>query len=365
MHPVDDERTIFQAFRLTYAYLRRSCAVVVLVVAANSPGETLDWLYDVEFNVTSQAASERAVALREGLEVVLLRVTGLGELPASPELTEAFARVNAYQLQFRYEERDAPESKWLIVNYDANAIHELIRNARLPVWSAQRPHVLFLVSVVEEERRKLLSDSVTDGFQTTLRATAARRGIAYSQPILDFTDKLLLREGAVAFDFLETTDPLRLRLQADVVVMARVDPRAFQRQRIWLLILDEDDETSFLFDAPDMDHAIAEIVNRAADHLAARYAIMPGDAASIRLVVTGISTVVEYKGVLDYLEQWEFIDRVLVSSVAGDRFEFELRTASTWEQFAVYLAQGEALIPNAGATIMPDRTREYRWLGAN
>ena len=350
---------------ITNIGLRRLAWMLLAGTSLAIHAAELDWLYDVEFSVSDQSEQERLVALRQGFETVLVRVTGLRELPSSPVLDAAFNDLSAYQLQFRYEQERASENTnnrtRLIINYDENAIHALIREAELPVWSSQRPRVLFLISTVVERRRTVLNEADRHELQNFIRAVASRRGIAYSQPLMDFTDRTILREGAIAFDFVTSVAPIRRRVQADLVVLVRVDPLVFDQHRIWLSIHDVTGRRDQVFDSGDLFATAKEIVDRTADYLAQRFAISSGEATALRLAVTGISDIVEYKAVLDYLSKWEFIDRVLLSAVRADRIEFELRTASTWEQLSVYFDEDGFLTPHAAVSQSSEQIAEYEW----
>ena len=347
-----------------HARLRR-LAWVLLAATSVIQATELDWLYDVEFSVTDQSESERLDALREGLETVLIRITGLRELPDSPAIDEAFNDLDAYQMQFRYEQEpagdDGDNSIRLIINYDENAVQALIRDAGLPVWSAQRPHVLFLISIVDGGQRTVLSHTHGNDVQDVIRAAASRRGVDYSQPFMDFTDRTILRRGAIAFGFIASVAPLRHRLRADLVVVVKIDPLVFNQHRIWLTIHDATGKHMQVFDDGDLRQTAAEVVHRTADYLAKRYAVTGGEATALHLAVTGISDIVAYKTVLDYLSKWEFIDRVLLSSVKRDRFEFELRTASTWEQLAIYFDEDGMLIPHSVVSESDEQIPEYEW----
>ena len=295
----------------------------------------------------------------------MIRVTGLRELPDLHHIDEAFNDLNAYQLQFRYEQEAASESDdgrtRLIINYDENAIQALIRYAGLPVWSSQRPRVLFLISIVDGERRTVLNEAETHAVQDVIRATASKRGVAYSQPLMDFTDRTILREGAIAFDFVTSVAPLRRRVQADLVSLVRVDPLVFNQHRVWLSIHDATGQRIQVFDSSDLSATVAEIVDRTADYLAQRYSVTGGEATALHLAVTGISDIVEYKAVLDYLSKWEFIDRVLLSAVTHGRIEFELRTASTWEQLSIYFDEDGFLTPHPIDSESIVQIAEFEW----
>ena len=351
-----------------YSLIRHFLLAFVVGFATASYSENLDWLYDFEVAVSSQADTERVAALRHGLETVLTRITGLRNLPRSPQLEVAFRNLDAYQLQFRYEEantHDADEDAiHLFINYDVDAVHDLIREANLPIWSAQRPHVLFLISVVEGTHRVVLSRNVQHELQPVVTAAASRRGVAFNEPLMDFDDTTLLREGTIAFGFLTDVDPLKRRFRADVVVTARIDPITFSRLRVWLSIYDETGIHVEVFDVPHLSAAAADVVHHTADYLAQRYAVVGVRTAALRLVVSGISSIAAYKGLLDYLEQWEFIDHVLVSSVQQDRFEFELRTASTWDQFSIHLNEDQLLLPIITNDESLTQIPAFRWHGA-
>ncbi|MCY4130799.1 MAG: DUF2066 domain-containing protein [Gammaproteobacteria bacterium] len=349
---------------IVLAWLRR-LAWVLLAGTSTIQAADLDWLYDVEFSVADQSEAERLDALREGLETVLIRITGLRELPDSHVIDAAFNDLDAYQMQFRYEQEptsdDGDYRTRLIINYDENAVQALIRDAGLPVWSAQRPHVLFLISIVDGGRRTVLNEIHESEVQNVIRATASRRGVDYSQPLMDFTDRTILREGAIAFGFVSSIAPLRHRVRADLVVVVRVDPLILKQHRVWLTIHDATGQRIQVFDDGDLARTTAEVVHRTADYLARRYAVTGGEATALHLAVTGISDIVEYKAVLDYLSKWEFIDRVLLSSVIRDRFEFELRTASTWNQLAIYFDEDGVLTPHSVVSESEGQIPEYEW----
>lgn len=357
--PIQLIKEIMSVWLRRLAWLGLSCTSFAMQAA------NLDWLYDVEFSVSDQSEQERLVALQDGLEIVLIRITGLRKLPDSPLIDEAFNNLDAYQLQFRYEQERARDDEdvgmRLIINYDENAVRALIRDAELPVWSSQRPRVLFLISIVDGRHRTVLNEADRSELQSIIRATALRRGVAYSQPLMDFADRTILREGAIAFNFVTSAAPLKRRVQADVVSVVRVDPLVFNQHRVWLSIHDATGQRTQVFDSGDLKTTVVEIVDRTADYLATRYAVTAGEASALHLAVTGITDIVQYKAVLDYLSKWEFIDRVLLSAVVHDRIEFELRTASTWEQLSIYFDEDGFLIRHPVASQSSDRIAEFEW----
>lgn len=345
--------------------VRRAFIVVLLFLGFQQlKAEELGWLYDVEFPIASQSEEERRLALRIGFETVLHRVTGLREIPNSPALDDAFGNLNAYQLQLRYDESPgatATEAQLkLIISYDRSAIHELIRDAQLPVWSAQRPHVLFLISTVVENTRTVLTSSLENELLSELQATAALRGISFSVPIMDFDDRYILREGTLAFDFLDRRDALKRRFGADVVVEARIDELVLKDQRVWWTMFDDQSTYKLIFDRPTVRDAVAEIVHETADFFVKRYAVF-GEIAALHMGVSGIEDAADYKDLLDYLQKWEFIDLILLRVAKADRLELELRTSSTWEQFSNHLEADGLLTQKDNNHANPQEIHELVW----
>lgn len=348
--------------------VRVAMVVGLLLAASSSFGANLTWLYDYETEVTDQSEDQLNRALRAGLETVLTRITGLRHLPDSQALADAFQDLNAYQLQFRYEQGAVSSSGeralTLIIDFDEGAVQNLIREAGLPIWSAQRPHVLLLISIVDRDRRLILNQTMSHPLQTVIESVASRRGVAFSQPLMDLRDMSAVPEGSFEFGFLADGERLVKRLGADLVVTARIDPTPFSKHRVWLSIFGPNGRRSMVFDAADLSTTTEEIVHRLADHLAQRYAVTRSEVAALHLIVQDIRHIGDYKSVLDYLEQWEFIDHVLVRSVQLDRVEFELRTSSTWEQFAIHLDEDQSLLPIPQIDMNANSIPNFTWQGS-
>ena len=343
------------------------CAFLVASITTSAAATTLRSLYEVEFSVSDQSAQERLDALRSGLHTVLLRTTGLRSLPSSRLIDEAFSNLDAYQLQFRYEDTNlAPNAELgtrLIISYDENAIQALIRSAELPVWSAQRPYVLFIISGLEGQRRTVQSSTASSEILPVLREAAMHRGLSYSLPLMDFDDRVILRDGALAFGFVTSVDALKRRVQADLVTSARIDRLAFGQHRVWLTIYDATGTKSQLFDVANLNVAAAEVVHRTADYLANRYAVTGSEVSALRLTISGISDIVGYRDAIAYFEKWEFIDRVLITKVEYGKIGFELHTASTWDQLEVYLIEDGLLVEKQVVSPDFDQDPEFVWHG--
>ena len=329
---------------------------------------TLDWLYEVTLPVVTQAEDERNQMIRDGMQIVLHRVTGLDDLPSLAKLDEALDDAETYQLEYRYEED--PEgifdasTQSLVVTFDENAIRSLVRSLDLPIWTAQRPHVIFIFSVEVPEGRTILGSTSNHMLQPLIEGAASRRGLEIRHPLMDLTDIRSLSRGSIAFDFFMDPASLMDRYDVDLLVTARADRLAFGKFRVTMRSVQSNSEQVDVFDVPDFMSVATEVVNRTADSVAGRFAVVGESESSLTLVVRGILSLADYKNVIDYLEKWEFIDHVLLRSVERDRFEFELLTASSWDQFMVHLDAEKQLQPTYGSGIMSFEVMEFTWLGS-
>ena len=144
-------------------------ASLVLCLAVGSvpamAAQVVDWLYDVEVQVASQADAERSRAARQALEEVLARVTGMAEPRQVPEVEEALRRPERFYARYEYSRRlpvaqegaVAEPATFLQLHFEAAAVLAMLRSADLPVWVANRPTILAWVAMQRQGRRTLLS----------------------------------------------------------------------------------------------------------------------------------------------------------------------------------------------------------------
>ena len=93
-------------------------ACLLLTLALGADGAVVPWLYDVEVPVSSQAERQRAA--RVGLRELLVRVTGLPELPPNAEIRAALREPENYYGRFEFSMRPRPQSAFNISS-QANA----------------------------------------------------------------------------------------------------------------------------------------------------------------------------------------------------------------------------------------------------
>ena len=127
-------------------------------------------LYEVEVDVGDQSAAARQAAAREGLDAVLVRISGLSALPVAAAILEARGQPELYYNRFLFV-----EDRRLKFFFAPAAVLGLIDRARLPIWPANRPAAIAWLVVGQGGRRRIVQEG--HPLAAALQAQARRRGI--------------------------------------------------------------------------------------------------------------------------------------------------------------------------------------------
>ena len=364
------------SIRRALAGCRRGLLAAGAVLGGAASGETVSWLYDVQVPVASQTEAERGRATRRALTEVLMRVTGASQVPVASGVAAALAAPSRYVLRFKFVRAPAaasggnpaaPNGNGVLfdVRFDADAVLALLRDARLPIWGANRPVVLVWLAVRGGGRDHIVAASAHDRWARALRKSARRRGIATVLPVMDLRDRRL-STGAVWGFFWEDIEAASTRYRADLILVGRA---ALAENGWWI---DWELRAPVRFRAGALDAAAFDAagatpakglrsstrrhdrqagpeaaaqaaIDHVADALAARFAVRGGRARTFQATVRGAQTVRGYASLLDHFHSQEYIERVDVLAATPGTLEIRLHTRSTLGQLVELLAQGGQL----------------------
>lgn len=337
--------------------------------AVSLEAAVVPWLYDVEVPVASQAERQRAA--RAGLRQLLVRITGMAELPANPEIRAALREPEKYYGRFEFSMRsqpgadaeiDATEQMVVALHYEPATVLALLRRAALPVWGADRPTILAWVAVEQDGLRRIVSAGSDDALVAAVRARARQRGLAVSLPVMDLADHAIA-SATVWGRFWGAIETASARYNPDLIVVGRVIQRA---DGSW--VSDWEARSAGVADrsqdrAAAAAEAVAAGVDAVADALADRYAV-GGRLDAITVTIRGASTIAAYASVLEYLRSREYIERMEVKAVARDVLTLHLHSRSSVSQLEELLSMGS---PLAAVPVADRRQRagllEFAWTG--
>ena len=101
--------------------------------------------------------------------------------------------------------------------------------------------------------------------------------------------------------------------------------------RVWSQIFDTEEE------------AVASAFHVLADQLVDLYGVESSSTYQFEILVDNIESIEVYLAVVQYLNSWEFIDRVDLTFVRGTSFRFMVYSSSSSAQFLTHVADNGQL----------------------
>lgn len=370
------------------------CAVQAGVASA---GQKVD-IYRADTLVKTQSESERNAAARATFGEVIVRVSGQRSALDHPAIKAALPKAQNYLFGFSY--KSSPEkitvdgktfpAVGLQLNYEPQAIEQLLRDSQLPLWPATRPKVLVWLVAKEPVGLRLVPE-VTD--LQAMQLQAQYRGLPLSFPKMDLEDSLSLTVDDLWALDIEKIKTASLRYRADAILIGRytpyslgpippaviIDPLATEMpaeavtfpasssaassvatdglidsasviQGPWLgdwQLIHTNSDQSFADETPEVKGLFVSAIDRAADYFANEYAIMPTNQGpqTIMLRVDNITSFGQFKQAQAYLDDLAMVQRMEVVKVNAEGMLVRLTTEGDAKLLMSTLALGRRLLP--------------------
>ncbi len=391
-----------QGLALTHSLAVRCLLLLILPLAPwVNAGQKVD-VYRADVLVKNQGESERNTAARASFGELMVRVSGQRNAVEHPIIQQALPKAQNYLFGFTYKstaEKITEDGKSLPalalqLNYEPQAIEQLLREAQLPLWPATRPKLL--VWLVYKDATGLHQVPQVVDLQAMNRQ-AAYRGLPLAFPKLDLEDSLsLTAEDLWAVDG-EKIKAASLRYKADAILVGRYAPTSLGPIPVpvakdqgaatstglatssepslsvgassseasaiadgtmvpppvlgpWLgdwQLLHGDYPQTFTDETPEVAGLFASAIDRAADYFANQYAIIPTNQGpqTIVLRVGNITSFGAFKQAQRYLDDLAMVQRMEVVSVNADGLLVRLTTEGDIKLLMSTLALGRRLAP--------------------
>lgn len=386
-------------------------SLIVALASAASAGQKVD-IYRADTLVKSQSESERNAAARATLGEVIVRVSGQRSALDHPAVKAVQPKAQNYLFGFSYKsssEKITVDGKTfpavgLQLNYEPQAIEQLLRDSQLPLWPAIRPKVLVWLVAKEPTGLRLVPELID---LQAMQLQAQYRGLPLSFPKMDLEDSLSLTADDLWALDIEKIKTASLRYKADAILIGRytpyslgpippavvIDPLAHEKaaempieavavssqtsslavssasvggvtdaapapviQGPWLgdwQLIHANSDQSFADETPEVKGLFASAIDHAADYFANQYAIMPNDQGpqTIVLRIGNIASFGEFKQAQAYLNELAMVQHMEVVKVNAEGMLVRLTTEGDAKLLMSTLALGRRLAPLQSNTL--------------
>ncbi|MDO8310674.1 MAG: DUF2066 domain-containing protein, partial [Sideroxyarcus sp.] len=373
-----------------------------------SAGQKVD-IYRADTLVKSQSESERNAAARATLGEVIVRVSGQRSALNHPAVKAVLPKAQNYLFGFSYKsssEKITVDGKTfpavgLQLNYEPQAIEQLLRDSQLPFWPAIRPKVLVWLVAKEPTGLRLVPELMD---VQAMQLQAQYRGLPLSFPKMDLEDSLSLTANDLWALDIEKIKTASLRYKADAILIGRytpyslgpippavvIDPLAAEMaaeipieavavsrqasslavssvssdaatapviQGPWLgdwQLIHANSDQSFADETPEVKGLFASAIDHAADYFANQYAIMPNNQGpqTIVLRIGNIASFGEFKKAQAYLNELAMVQHMEVVKVNAEGMLVRLTTEGDANLLMSTLALGRQLAPLQSDTLI-------------
>lgn len=302
---------IFARGRLTAWLLLALAPLPHAAAAAIAP-------YQAVVPLKGATEADRAAAFGEALKVAAVRASGRPEAATSPRVVAAAADPSGYVQQY-----STTADHLLKVGFDARAMEQLVQQAGLPLWPAERPPVtvlLFTPPVAGGARA--VTDADRSAERTEVERAAQARGVPLAWPggVIDLATA-------------------RSRLASERAALLGVGSGGAYE---WVFV--------HAGQTARGQGALGDGIDLAADTLAARYA--PASTRSLSTVkvrIGGLGGVRDYAALMQYLEGLSLVRGVDVRELQRDTVQLDLQVRGDLELLRRVFALDGRLRPAADA----------------
>lgn len=315
-------------------------AVLMSLATVSVHAETVTGLYQVREALASQESDVRDAGLQQAFTTLMQRLTGQTDAAKSSQLAKLQADPQPLISRYGYE------GNTLVVNFDPTSVQSALRKAGLPIWGSNRPVVLAWWHIDDLDGSRLVSDGQPNA--PKLYAAAQYYGIPARLPLGDLTEQLML-DDALGNNEAIRNSAERYTADAVVIVEQQLDGDSLAAQwQLWI----GDERQQGQVSASSQARLARDVFAQVNQHLAARFAIKPGQGELLSLRIDGVN-----------LERFVLVERLLepfdAKLLGTNKSYAQWQVRSTPEQLRAQLALADLHEQTAPATDAGESAEEH------
>lgn len=275
----------------------------------------VEGLYEVEVVAKSEQETDRVVAIKQAMAIVLSRVLEGDNILQDDTVKKILADATYYVNEFQYSlvaiEQKNVHARLMRVLFDEDRLVDSIRTGKIGVWNEIRPRTLVWMVVEVEGKQRFFDASVMPEIDFALTDAAQKMALPVLYPMQDLEEQQILSIADVLSAYSDHL--LDVSIRYDVV--STLAGKLVKKGTCWKA------EWTFYFDAKIAQWRSACMpVNKAVlngfqgvyQRLSAYYAVSPDIKAlnSVLLKVSNVGNIAELAKVTDYVESLAMVKTV-------------------------------------------------------
>ncbi|MEH6577855.1 MAG: DUF2066 domain-containing protein [Amphritea sp.] len=355
-------------FAVRYTLLGLFC----ICFSALSQAATVRDLYSAELIVPEQLSQPSDEQLRQGLQRVLVKVSGRSNVVSIPQVSSALNNPAELIQQFGYQSTQTPVSagdgrevlgQQLQLDFDPVLINRLLQRSGLRALGHARPNLMvWLVAQEGNAGRDFLPPE--GSVYSQLAEFGKQRGLPLEVPLLDLTDQQTLDVSDLWGFFRQPIEQASQRYQPDAILAGRLyrHPNGVWETQ-WLLI--NASQTRNLSPAGMLANQLEDVIDQAADLMLGQMggARMSYVEEGLKLEVSNVDGIDDFLQLLEYTRNLPPVESALPGVINDDRVILRVKiqgNVDTLEQ-AIHLNPRLASTSRINADNGQPQVLVYRW----
>lgn len=310
--------------------------LALFTVFTSSAVEVND-LYQAKVVVKSQSTSDREIALKKAMEIVLLKVGARQEILSQPEIRQAVNSFQQYLSQYGYQRID--NNNVLEVNFNEQKINQLFQDNNLPIWGNLRPKILLWLVEEDGLRRRIIGESADNPFPQIIEDFSSVSGLPISMPLMDLTDIGQIVLADIWGRFAEPIRQASSRYLAEASVVIRFSnasllpsdevasncaPLCRQQYMLDWSLVAEQQHFGQQYQGQDPYQLLQTALEDIRQLIYQDYAHKTDNSRQLLIDVANIDNLPNYVAVADFLQSLSSVDSVQLIKAKGQNRRFSL-----------------------------------------
>ena len=217
----------------------KTLIILLLVITSFLPFTAIEAvevndLYQATVTINSRNNTDRAIALKEALAAVMVKVGGNKSVLDNLIIKNSLNDYRIYLNQYRYQLDTTSTTKPIIDNqiqdkkllllasFNEDKINQLFQQANLAIWGSLRPQILLWLVNEDGLIRTIMSNSTDSPLPLMVNDFSAQRGLPIIMPLMHLTDASQITLSDIWGRFEQPVRKASSRYLAETIVVMRI-----------------------------------------------------------------------------------------------------------------------------------------------